>query len=313
LTAIKNNQFIINEERPFWVAFSYVKGIGPTRLDQIIDHFGSVQKAWRAPDKEWRKLGWTQVIDNFFLIREKLDPDQHFKKITTGCWPPIWPIIKLDEYYPKNLLMVDGAPPVLYARGKIVVDLVNKQPDPWKKFWSTLALAVVGTREVTAYGRQITRRLSKDLASNGLIIVSGLAKGVDTLAHQSALAVGGKTVAVLGSGVDIVYPVQNRKLYQDILNKGVVLSELPPGTAPLAGHFPARNRIISGLSLGVLVVEGGIKSGSLITASLAANQGREVFAVPGNITSRLSLGTNYLIKNGAKLITETADILEEFK
>ncbi|MDD3679700.1 MAG: DNA-processing protein DprA [Candidatus Shapirobacteria bacterium] len=294
------------------MAFGYLDNIGPIRFNRIISCFGSAQKAWKASDQDWRRLGWGKIAEDFFSLKRKIDPDRCLKKLVASYCPPIWPIIKLDSYYPKNLLAIDDAPAVLYSRGNSVTDLVNRRLESWQSFWSSEALAVVGTRRATAYGRQITVRLSENLAQNGLIIVSGLARGIDTLAHQSALSVGGKTVAVLGSGVDVVYPAQNRQLYQKILSRGIIFSELVPGTKPLPGHFPARNRIISGLSLGVLVVEGGIKSGSLITASLAANQGREVLAIPGNITSQLSSGANYLIKNGAKMVTEVADVLEEF-
>lgn len=304
-----------NEERPFWVAFNLLGNIGPSRFNRIINHFGSAKLAWQASAGDWQKLGWKNEISQHFLsFREKFDPHQYLKKLIGAYQPLIWPIIKLDNYYPRNLLTVDDAPPVLYARGKMVADLAikNNFSDRWHSFWSSPVLAIVGTRKATIYGRQVVKRLGENLARNGLVIVSGLALGIDALAHQSALAVAGKTVAVLGSGVDVAYPAHNRYLYRKILSCGVIFSELPPGTKPLPGHFPARNRIIAGLSLGVLVIEGGIKSGSLITASLAANQGKEVLAVPGNITNPLSLGTNFLIKNGAKVVTEAADVLEEF-
>lgn len=312
-----DKQLLANEERPFWVAISFLDNIGPRRFEKIIKHFGSAKSAWQAQDREWEKLGWgNEIIKNFLSFRKKFDPHRYLEQLVNNYQPLIWPIIKLDCYYPQNLLAIDDAPPVLYSRGKITSDLAvavsQKGFKDWQSFWSSPVLAIVGTRKATVYGRWVVKSLGESLAREGLVIVSGLAVGIDTLAHQSALAVSGKTVAVLGSGVDVVYPASNRYLYQEILSCGVIFSEFPPGTRPLPGYFPARNRIIAGLSAGVLVIEGGIKSGSLITASLAANQGREVFAVPGNINNPFSSGTNFLIKSGAKLVTEPADVLEEF-
>lgn len=304
---------LANRERPFWLAFNYLADIGPIRFGQIIKAFGSAEEAWRAPKKKWQSLGWREkIIANFFSLRSTIDPQDQLKKLLNGYKPLIWPIIKLDDYYPKKLLSIDDAPPVLFARGRLVDNLVEGDFGSWQSFWSAPILAVVGTRTPSGYGRQIAIRLGNRLAQSGLIIVSGMAYGVDSLAHQTALETGGKTVAVLGCGVDIAYPSQNRRLYQDILVHGLIFSELPPGTRPLPGYFPARNRIIAGLSSAVLVIEGGLRSGSLITASLAAHQGRDVLAVPGNITSHLSSGTNYLLKNGAKVVTEAGDVLEEF-
>ncbi|MGI6278803.1 MAG: DNA-processing protein DprA [Patescibacteria group bacterium] len=310
---IRVSQEQANQERPFWAAFSYLANVGPSRFKEIVNNFGSAQKAWQAEKKDWQKLGLSKkIIDRFFILRKKIKPEKLLESLINSYQPLIWPIIKIDSYYPKNLLNIDDAPPVLYARGKIAQELSQEKLGSWQSFWSSAVLALVGTRKPSAYGRQIASRLGEELARSGLIIVSGLAYGIDTLAHRSALEAGGKTVAVLGSGVDVVYPSSNRLLYQKILESGLVFSELPPGTKPLAGHFPARNRIISGLASAVLVIEGGLRSGSLITASLAANQGRDVLAVPGSITSQLSSGTNYLIRNGAKLVTEANDVLEEF-
>ncbi len=301
-----------DRERPFWLAFSFLK-ISPKRFGQIIDFFGSAEKAWQASDQDWKELThWnSEVLAGFLARKKKICPQVFLDGLVKNYQPLIWPITKLDSYYPANLLVIEDAPPVLYARGRIVDTLVKGNSTLWDSFWSSQILAVVGTRRPTAYGCQVVRRLVEALGQNGLIIVSGLAKGIDALAHQSALEVGGKTVAVLGSGVDVAYPIRNKHLYQEILLKGVVFSELPPGTNPLPAHFPARNRIIAGLSMAVLVIEGSIKSGSLITASLAADQGREVLAVPGDITSQSSSGTNYLIKNGAGVVTEVADVLAE--
>jgi DNA processing protein len=192
---------------------------------------------------------------------------------------------------------ISDPPPVLFLKGNLTD-------------FSLPMLAVVGTRKSTAYGRQVCEMLTGELALTGLVIVSGMARGIDSVAHQTTLAVGGKTVAVLGEGVDVVYPPENKELYEEIIKSGVVLSEMPPGHRPSRGTFPARNRIISGLSLGVLVIEGAEDSGALITASAALEQKREVFAVPGPITSPLSAGPTKLLKNGAKLVYRTEDVLE---
>lgn len=307
------NLKLANRERPFWLAFNCLADVGPIRFGQIMEVFGSAEEAWRAPKRKWQSLGWREkIITSFFSLRSVINPQDQLKKLLDGYKPLIWPIIKLDDYYPERLLAIDDAPPVLFARGELVDNLIGGDFASWQSFWSAPALAVVGTRTPSGYGRQIAIRLVNKLAQRGLIIVSGLACGIDALSHQAALGVDGKTVAVLGCGADIVYPGQNRRLYQDILTHGLIFSELPPGTRPLPGHFPARNRIIAGLSAAVLVIEGGLRSGSLITASLAAHQGRDVLAVPGNITSHLSSGTNYLLKNGAKVVTEARDVLEEF-
>ncbi|MBU1879469.1 MAG: DNA-processing protein DprA, partial [Chloroflexi bacterium] len=204
-----------------------------------------------------------------------------------------------DPDYPALLREIHGAPPVLYVRGELL------PRDEW-------ALAVVGTRRVTAYGREVTSRLAGELARCGVTVVSGLARGVDTVAHRAALDAGGRTIAVLGSGLDVVYPAENRKLAQQIAEQGALVSDYSLGTRPEAGNFPARNRIISGLALGTLVTEAGAGSGALITADYALDQGREVFAVPGSILSRGSAGTNDRIQQGgAKLVASVPDILEE--
>jgi len=203
----------------------------------------------------------------------------------------------LDNNYPENLLAVDDRPAFLYARGKLDKDDIN--------------LAIVGSRIASAYGKYTTERVSRELAQKGITIVSGMARGVDSAAHRGALAAHGRTIAVLGSGLDIIYPPENKSLFTQIAENGAVVSEFPLGTPPLANNFPARNRIISGMSYGVLVVEAGEKSGSLITARLALEQGREVFAVPGSIDAATSRGANKLIKEGAKLIENVDDILEE--
>jgi DNA processing protein len=203
-----------------------------------------------------------------------------------------------DKEYPVLLQNIYSPPVVLYLRG-----------DPAKLH--TPMIAIVGTRKPSPYGLQIARKLSAELAQSGITVISGMASGTDSIAHKSAILAGGLTVAVLGCGVDVIYPPGNKDLYKEIITKGLIISELPFGSAPAKNNFPIRNRIISGLSLGTLVVEAAEKSGALITAKYAIEQGRELFAVPGSITSRQSVGPNYLIKQGAKLVQRVADILDE--
>ena len=203
-----------------------------------------------------------------------------------------------SSFYPENLANIYDPPLVLYVRGKL------KKEDE-------RAVAIVGTRRATSYGKVAARKLARELAQAGITVVSGMARGIDTAAHEGALEAGGRTVAVLGCGVDIVYPPENSSLMQEIIRRGAVISEFPLGTRPLAYNFPRRNRIISGLSKGVVVVEAPLKSGAIITADYALEEGREVFAVPGPITSPYAKGTNRLIKEGAKIVEDISDILEE--
>lgn len=203
-----------------------------------------------------------------------------------------------DETYPSRLKNIYDPPPVLYVRGQL-----RKEDE--------VAVAIVGSRKTSSYGRAMTERVSQELATRGVTIVSGMARGIDSVAHQGAISAGGRTIAVLGCGVDVVYPPENRNLFQDIIDHGAILSEFPMGSPPEGSHFPKRNRVISGLSVGVVVVEAGQRSGSLITANYALEQGRDVFAVPGNIGMASSRGTNQLIKQGAKLVESSQDILIE--
>lgn len=202
-----------------------------------------------------------------------------------------------DPRYP-TLLGAVSSPPDLYVRGAL---------DPC----DTLAVAIVGTRRATPYGMEVAERLAADLAARQVTIVSGLARGIDTAAHRGALAVGGRTIAVLGSGIDVVYPPENRALARDVERAGAIVSQFEHGAPPLPGHFPARNRTIAGLSLAVVVVEAGERSGALITAAFAADLGREVFAVPGRVTSQTSQGPHRLIQDGAKLVHDWTDIVQE--
>jgi DNA processing protein len=273
-----------------------VPGIGPARLRLLLDHYGDIELAWRANPDELATIGLDKrAIENLARVREGFNPEAELKKLDRlNVTLLIWD----SPTYPRLLAEVDNPPPVLYLRGS------QAPQDEW-------AVAVVGTRKATAYGKDVTRLIVGDLAKNGVTIVSGLAYGIDTVAHQAALDFNGRTLAVLGCGVDVVYPAENRKLSQAIIENGALISEFPLGTQPDSSHFPRRNRIMSGLSLGTLLVEGSLKSGAMITAKYALEQGRDVFAVPGSILRECGEAPNHLIQNGAKLVTKAADILEE--
>ncbi len=289
------------DERIFWLAFSAFPGVGPVRFALLLSHFGSARAAWEASSKDLLKINFGEKLTaKFDEFRREFDVAGYAGKLKDK---EVSFLILTDEKYPKLLKQISDPPFVLYVKGKKVEGWdINK------------SIAVVGTRKITNYGREVTQLLTKQLVSAGLTIVSGLAFGVDAAAHEAAIEAGGKTIAVLGCGVDCCNPRTNQRLYDKIIDgNGVVVSEMPLGHFALKGLFPARNRIISGLSLGVLVTEGAKDSGALITASDAAAQGREVFAVPGPITSSLSAGPTELIKKGAKLVSTVEDILEELK
>ncbi len=283
------------DDKRFWVGFNLIKGIGAVRLQGLVTHFGELELAWNAAPAELVEAGLgAKVIERVITAREKINLDQVWEKIEAqGIKILTWG----DEQYPARLKEIDQPPPVLYIRGEYVPD-------------DLFAVAIVGTRNVTAYGRQITEELAAYLASNGLTIVSGLARGVDAIAHQTALKAGGRTIGVLGSGVDKIYPPEHRGLAEKMMERGAIMSDYAPGTPPDASNFPPRNRIISGLSLAVVVIEAGETSGALITAEFAAEQGREIFAVPGSILAPQSKGTNKLIQNGALPLLTPADLMQ---
>jgi DNA processing protein len=280
----------------YWIGFNLVKGIGPVKFRRLLDHFGDAQAAWEAPLGALAQAGLDRrSIENLAAMRggDRLEAalraiDQAGVRVLT--WD--------DEDYPRNLRSIAQPPPVLYVRGALTPG------DEW-------AVAMVGTRRASGYGREAARDLAAGLAANGVTVVSGLARGVDEVAHRAALEAGGRTIAVLGSGVDNIYPPEHRALAQSIAQAGAVVSDYPLGTQPESANFPPRNRLISGLSKGVVVVEAGETSGALITADFALEQGRDVFAVPGSIFSRSSRGTHRLIQQGAKLAAGAADVLEE--
>ena len=280
----------------YWVGFNIVHGIGPTRLRALLDHFGAIDRAWHAPAAELQSAGLDRrSIQNLLQTRSERDLGLELDRLAESR---VRVLTWESTEYPRLLREIPDAPPVLYVKGTLTDN------DAW-------AVAVVGTRRASAYGREVTRRLASALARSGITIVSGMARGIDAEAHWTALKTGGRTVAVLGCGIDQVYPPEHRQLAAEIEAAGAIISDYPLGTQPDGKNFPPRNRIISGLSMGVLVTEAGKRSGALITADYAAEQGRDVFAVPGSILSNNSIGTNGLIQDGAKMVTRPEDILEE--
>ncbi len=282
--------------RKYWVGFNIVPNIGPAKVRALLDHFGDLEVAWHADRASLVQAGLDRrAINSLIETRAGLDLDAEMAKLERHRVKVLtWE----DDEYPSLLRQIYGPPPVLYVRGELHPD------DEW-------AVAVVGTRKATVYGKEVARRLCSELARNRVTVVSGLARGIDGVAHRAALDAGGRTIAVMGCGLDRIYPPEHRKLAQDIIGNGALVSDYPLGVPPDAGNFPPRNRIISGLSLGVVVVEAGERSGALITVNFALEQGREVFAVPGNILNRSSVGCNRLIHDGAKMVLGVEDILEE--
>ena len=284
---------------PYYVSLAAAPGIGPTKFKILLKFAKTAREVWTENERNLKKILGEKTASNFIKYRAKTDPKEYLERIKGKN---IGLITTRDKDYPKLLKEIHDPPPVLYVRGDLSPSLFRK------------SIAVVGTRKMTNYGREVTEVLVRDLVVAGFTVVSGLAYGVDSFAHRVTIGNNGKTIAVLGGGVDRVYPRENESLAAEIENgHGAVISEYPIGMDSLPGNFPARNRIISGLSLGVLVTEAGNASGSLITAGLAGEQGREVFAVPGPIHSQFSQGPSALIKQGAKLVTNVNDILEELK
>jgi len=285
----------LSDPRQYWVGFNLVKGIGAARLRALLAYFGDAATAWQASSQALRAAGLSpKLVEAFLRVRAGVSLDQVWDQIQAqGISVLTWE----DSGYPRRLKEIDQPPPVLYVRGALLPE------DEW-------AVAIVGTRRITPYGRQVSEEVAGMLARNGVSVVSGLARGVDAIAHQAALNAGGRTIAVLGSGVDRIYPPEHRRLAERIMERGALVSDYAPGTPPEGVNFPPRNRIISGLSLAVIVVEAGERSGALITAGFAADQGREVFAVPGNIRAPQSVGTNRLIQQGARPLLDHREVLE---
>lgn len=286
------------EEELHWLALRMVPGLGTRRIGILIERFRTPQAVFRASASELQASGLTGALAQSISSGVSFDDaaSQQQKAREAGAQ-----LITLgDSRYPETLRKIFDPPPVLFARGRI-------------ELLSSVSIGVVGTRHPTPYGIAAAERLSGDLARAGMTITSGMARGIDTAAHKAALAAAisteALTIAVLGCGVDVVYPSENRKLAAEIAARGLLISEFPMGAIAFPQNFPIRNRIISGLSCGILVVEGAQYSGSAITARLAIDQGREVFAVPGNITSKMSWGPNLLIKQGAKLVQDWNDVV----
>lgn len=280
----------------YWVGFNLIPGVGPAKLRRLLDRFGDLEEAWFASGPALLEAGLDQrTVDMVLDARRRVRPVQELEKVLRLG---VQVLTLGDESYPARLKEIYDAPPVLYVRGQL------KAEDEW-------CVSIVGTRRATPYGREVAERLAADLARQKVTVVSGLARGIDSAAHRSAVQAGGRTIAVLGSGVDVIYPAENGKLAETLMRQGALVSEYPLGTKPDAGNFPPRNRIISGLSLGVVVVEAGEASGANWTVRFALEQNREVFAVPGSIFAPMSRGANKLIQEGAKLVTSYQDVLSE--
>lgn len=287
----------MRDENVPWLALCRIKGLGCLSFKKLAARFPDPEKIFAASRSELEQVEdlRADAIDGIVNFHDWAEVDDELGRARAAG---IMLVPFGDAAYPARLRMIADPPPVLYVKGEI-----GGRDDR--------AVAIVGSRSASHYGRRVARDLAHGLASFGFTVVSGMARGIDGMAHESALASGGRTIAVLGSGVERAYPPEHDKLYQRICASGAVVSELPMGTRPLAFHFPARNRLISGLSLGVVVVEATEKSGSLITASMAVEQGREVFAVPGEVGASRSRGAHRLIRQGAKLVETVDDIIEE--
>ena len=283
------------EPQAFWVGFNQIKGIGSVRIRSLLDYFGDLEQAWFASSEQLLSAGLkARLVEKIVDFRNQANLELLWEKVQCkGITVLTW----LDDDYPLRLKEIDQSPPVLYLRGTL------QEEDSW-------AVAIVGTRRVTPYGRQVTEELGAYLGRHGVTVISGLARGVDAIAHQAALKAGGRTIAVFGCGVDRIYPPEHRQLADRIMENGSLISDYPIGTPPEGINFPPRNRIISGLSLATVVIEASEQSGAIITANFAAEQGREVFAVPGTIFAPQSKGTNRLILQGARPLLEIQDVLE---
>lgn len=284
------------DEELHWLALQLVPGLGPKRAVQLVERYRNPQAVFRASRSELEAAGIpsgaAQTVSSGCTFEDAVSQHQKMREHAAVLIPYLHPL------YPATLKEIPDPPLALFARGRA-------------ELLQTLIFAIVGTRRPTPYGTAVAERLGADLAQMGLTIASGMARGIDTAAHKGALSVNGDTIAVLGCGVDVLYPVENRKLAEDLTRRGLLLSEFPMGTPGYPQNFPIRNRIISGMGTGVLVVEGAQYSGSAITARMAMEQGRDVFAVPGNITNKMSWGPNLLIKQGAKLVQNADDVISE--
>jgi DNA processing protein len=284
------------EETLHWLALRMVPGLGSVGTLRLLERLKSPMAIFRASASELEACGMSpaqaRAIASGCTFDEALEQQQ--KMLDAGAQL----IAVQDSRYPAQLREIYDPPLIMFASGR--VELLREH-----------AIGIVGTRRPTPYGMAVAERFGADLAKAGLVIISGMARGIDTAAHRAVLAEGGDTIAVLGCGVDVIYPSDNRRLHQEIAQKGLILSEFPMGAPAYPQNFPIRNRIVSGVSVGVVIVEGAQHSGSAITAKLAMDQGREVFAIPGNVTSKMSWGPNLLIKQGAKLAQDWTDVTNE--
>lgn len=286
----------MNPDLKEWIWFANLKGIATRKKAELLRLFNSPAEIYKADAIELAKTGVLNR-DNITAVLSKEYRDTVDRTIEEIDKKNINVISLNSSTYPELLKNICDPPICLYVKGKLYAD--------------ELSIAVVGSRRASGYGITVAKKISGELAQSNICVISGMARGIDTAAHVGALSVKGRTIAVLGCGIDLVYPPENKKLMEQIIEYGAVISEYPPGVEPAPHHFPVRNRIVSGMSVGVLVVEAGEKSGSLITAQLALEQGRDVYALPGNVISINSKGTNKLIQDGAKLVTSVQDILDE--
>lgn len=293
---IYDTSMSVTTNQPYLIALHSIDGLGPVRLKRLLDIYQDPKLVWNADPRELVKLGIPRpVIEKLNKARQEINPGEYSESLFKSG---IKILTLFDDDYPSLLKQIYDPPVVIFYRGKILSKDQN-------------AIGIVGTRKITGYGKIITEDFTRRLSRSGLTIVSGLARGVDTIAHKSAIAEEGRTLAVLGGGINHIFPPENSNLAKQIEDFGAVLSEFPPDYPHLAGNFPSRNRIIAGLSKAVLVTEAALDSGSLITARAAIEEGRDVFAIPGPITSQLSFGPSQLIKEGAKLVTTPEEILAE--
>ena len=286
----------MTKEEKYLVAFSSFVPFGPARMGLLLRYFGSAEKSWKARTSTLAKTGLSEgLVQKFAKHRANFDAKRYFDLIKKN---KLKVIFDYDDKYPERLKEIDSHPKTLYVKGNFRASDKN-------------AVAIVGSRKMTSYGKEVARKFGEELASLGVTIVSGLARGVDSEAHKGALLAGGRTIAILGGGLDDIYPSENTMLARKISQNGCLLSEYPLGHPALPHNFAARNRIISALSKAIVVVEGESKSGTLLTVKHGLDQGKTIFAVPGQITSPLSRAPNFLIKEGAIIATDTQDILDE--
>jgi len=285
-----------NKELRYWVGFNIVPGIGRVKFALFEKHFGKLENAWKATPSELKQAGLdNNTLKSIETHKPRIDLDSEMEKLER-CGVKAYTYHDIE--YPERLKEIYDYPPLIYVKGEF-------------KPQDEVCIAVVGTRRSTVYGRQVTEEIVEDLARNNITVVSGLARGIDTIAHRRSVESGGRTCAIFACGIDHIYPPENANLARNIVSQGALISEYPLGTKPRPDYFPRRNRIMSGMSLGVLVIEAGTSSGAILTAHIALEQNREVFAVPGSILSPMSRGTNTLIQEGAKLVRNCTDILEE--